>query len=354
MAYTNGYDFSTVMTALSQRLGWQQPAASGSPTINATNTTSGSGRYFNDGSFHNLVTVDNVKQTMEEAGASDANLNAKLTALSKAAVMRSLHGVFGGPTVIEQARLFQRYGHNDQLIENSGLFAGYEIDVADTFDSAVQIDAIHLMMDGAATFNVYLFADGNPTAVWSQSVTTVAGKVVTVSLTDKVLTQGKYFLGYFQADLGSVKAYQEQVKSWAKTYRFSARPMTAEHTGGTTFDRENRTYPSPAYGLNADMSSFVDQTEQIKKKAAAFDELIGLQMAYQVIEQVVYAVRSNVNERILKDTLDKAGIQLDLNGAAPISEGPKVTGLKQRIEKETKRVKELFYPAPKIQNVNLC
>ena len=85
-----------------------------------------------------------------------------------------------------------------------------------------------------------------------------------------------------------------------------------------------------------------------------FDEMIGLQMAYNVIELMIYAVRSNSSERILKDGLEKLGIMFDLNGAVPVSDTPKVTGLKQRVEKEMKKVAELFYPKVKAQTINLA
>jgi hypothetical protein len=85
-----------------------------------------------------------------------------------------------------------------------------------------------------------------------------------------------------------------------------------------------------------------------------FDELIGLSMAYAVIEQVIYAVRSNSTERILKDQLDKLGIQLDLTGSVPLADTPKVMGLRQRIEREAKKVKELFYPKAEAISVNIA
>jgi hypothetical protein len=77
-------------------------------------------------------------------------------------------------------------------------------------------------------------------------------------------------------------------------------------------------------------------------------------MAYQVIEDIVYSVQSDKTERVLKDQLAKVGMQMDLNGAAPISDSPQVIGLRQRIERETKRVKNAFYPNPKAQTVNFA
>jgi hypothetical protein len=352
VAYSNGYDVTAVIAALKDRIGFRQPLGTGVPTLTTAVTTSNSGRYFQD--FHSLVTVQNIKSTMEQPEAVDADLIIYLGQLRQSAIMRVLNGVFNSLDIIEQMQLFTRYGQNDQLITNTADFVGYEIDIADSPDAALQIDALQLLFDSAVTFNVYLFKDGFSTAIWTQSVTTTAGEIKVVTLTDKVLGRGKYYLGYFQDDIGAAKAYREQVADWNCTRMFRAQPVKAQATGATTFNRNERSYPAEPYGLNIEVSSFKDHTSQIVRKAAMFDELIGLQLAYMIIEQTVYSTRSNTDERILKDQIDRVGVQLDLNGAAPISDGPKVTGLKQRIERELATVRKAFYPSPKAQTVNLC
>lgn len=353
MAYSNGYDQTAVIAALKDRVGFRQPLGSGVPTLSSAVTTTNSGRYFQD--FHALVTVENIKATHSEVNASDANLIIHLGNIRSAIIMRALNGVFNGQQIIDQPYpIFQRKGSGDQLETNSGKFVGFEITVADAADAAVQIDALRPMFDAVATFNIYLFKDGDPVAVWTQSVTTVANTIGETTLTDKIITRGKYYIGYFQDDLSSVKAYRQQVEHWNKQLLYCAKPIMASATGATTFDRENISYTGEAIGLNLEVSSFKDHTIQIKKKAGMFDELIGLMMAYYVIEQILYSARENKTERYLKDQLDKAGIQLDLNGVAPISDSPQVMGLKQRIERELKTVRQSFYPKLKAQVAELC
>jgi hypothetical protein len=352
MAYSNGYDLTAVNTALASRVGFRQPLGSGVPTLSAPVIATDSGRYYQD--FHSLVTVQNIKATMEQVNASDSDLNTYLINLKKAAIQRCLNGVFTGPQVIDEGRIFRRYGTNDQLITNSSLFVGYEIDVAETQDAGVQIDALQLYFDSAVTFNVYLFKDGKLSAEWTQSVTTVANQITEVTLTDKVLAKGKYYLGYFQNDIGSAKAYREQVECWNESYYYGAKAVQCASTGATTFNREQRSYTMQPAGLNADISSFKDHTLQIKRKAAMFDELQGLTLAYMVIEQIIYSTRSNKDERIFKDQLDRVGIQLDLNGVAPISDSPQIMGLRQRIEREVQTVLKSFYKKPKSVIVSRC
>lgn len=343
--WTNGYNHTAVVTALKDRIGFRQPLGSDVPTLTSAATTSRSGRYFQD--FHALVTVENIKATMPQVGATDANLITYLGEIRSAAIMRALNGVFSEPQIVDQPQpVFIRYGKNDQLENNTGLFVGYEIQVADAPDVAVQIDEVHLYFNAAVTLDLYLFKDGSTQPVWTEEVTTEADSVTEISLAGKVLNRGKYYFGYFQADLGSAKAYREQACEWNEASYYCAKPMQSA-ADGLTFDRENISYPVPAHGMNLVLSSFIDHTTQIRKKAAMLDELIGLTLAYQVLEGIVYAVRSNATERILKDQLAGVGIQLDLNGVAAISDSPQVQGLKQRIERETKRVRQSFYPKPK-------
>jgi hypothetical protein len=354
-SYTNGYNLEKVLAALVGRLGWMQPEAAGSPVIDPTNLTSISGRYFNDGSFHSLVTVENIKACMEEIGATDVNLNSYLTTLQRSIALRCLNAVFEGPEIVEEVKLFERYGYNDQAISDTGSFVGYEINVANQKDAATQLDNVIGYFTKATPVRLYLFKDGVKDPIWTDQFTPDAGwtqKDFPVS--DIVLNTGRYWFGYFQDDLiDDNQGIWEQASCWNRTLLFGASSVLIP-ANGNEIDRENRTYPGQTYGLNLELSSFRDHTSQIVRKANMFDELIGLQMASVICEMVIYATRINGKHTILKDQVEKVGLQYELNGAVPISETPRITGLRQRIEREAKKVKELFYPKPKAQSVSLC
>jgi hypothetical protein len=360
--YTNGFDFNRVINALFGRVGWKQPDKAGSPVINATNLLAKSYRYFNDSSFHSIVTIDNIKATIEEAGANDVNLNKHLEGLQRAAIMRCLNAVFCQPEYLEQVLLFERLGRNDQPVSNTGQFVGYEINVAPAMDIGIQIDSATLLFDQDVTFNLYLFKDGKKSPISVMQVSAVANEATIVNFTDLILNYigsstkgGRFYFGYFQDDLGAVRAIREQICEQNRTCCFSADAIYAKkNLGEYDFDRNQRAYTVQPYGINLEISSFRDHTQQIVKKVNLFDNVIGLTVAYMVIEQMIYAVRSNTNERILKDQFQQIGINLDLNGTAPISDSPKIKGLAQRIETELNRMRKSFFPKLKSQNVNLA
>lgn len=359
-SYTNGFNYSQVVSALFGRVGWRQPSISGSPVLNSVNTTSKGGRVYQD--FHSLITIANLKAVMEEVAATDSALNAYLEAIQRGIILQCVNGVFNEPEYITQKLLFNRsWNVNDQIVNNSGYFVGVQLRVPPTPDIAIQIDSVALYFDAAVTFNLYLFNDAVKAPLEVIEVTTVANSQTLVNLSDIVLNYiggsnlgGSFYIGYFQDDIGSTKAYWEQGCQYSRdSYYWSyieANRKPAEYD----FDRQNVRRNNVNYGLNLHVSTFRDHTQQIVKKAALFDNVIGLQMAAQVVEKVIYSTRSNGEERILKEAAAQIGAQMDLNGVAPISDSPNTTGLKKQISQELSRLKQSFFPKPKAQSVSLC
>ena len=346
MAYSNGYNLSAVQAKLLGRLAWSTDS-----TLNTANKTSASGRYFDDGTFHSVVTVPNIKAVVAEPSDWDVYFAAKQNAV----IAKCLNAVFAEPEFKEQILLYERFDEQEELVTNSGNAIGYRIKLAKCFDISVQVNSLQLYFDGAATFNVYLFKQGSLSPVKTKSVTTVANAKTEVSLTDWILNfreSSVYYVVYFQDDLSDVKAIQEQA-CYAKTLFFSAELFYTETTG-SNFNRTELSYTvNRPYGLNMQVSSFKDYTQNILNQPHLFDDLLGLVMAYQVVEEIIYSVRENKTERITKDQLAKIGLQLDLTGAAPITDSPRIKGLAQRIASATDIVRKAFYPKPKAQTVDL-
>jgi hypothetical protein len=350
---TNGFNLTKVLAALHGRIGWKQPPAAGAPVVTSPNQTARSGRHFQD--FHSLVTLNNIRATMEETSPNEVNFNKHLEDLAKAAILRCVNGVFRTNDFVEKKVVYEPLqAQSIRTIANTDLFVGYEITIAKSADIAVQINTVQLKFDSDHTFNIYLFAEGKKEPLLTKSVSAVGGDTVLVALDDTAVLnfihesyQGsRFYLGYFQSDLGDCRAIQQD-GCFTQTNVFKARPMYADQSGELNFDRTKISYTGSAYGLNMEISAFRDHTDQIVKNPSVFDEAIGLTLTYTVIEQIINATKSNPTERILKDELTRAGIQLDLTGAAPISQSPRVTGLSQRIEAELKRLRSSFYSKPR-------
>lgn len=352
--YTNGFNYARVIPALQGRLGWMQ--TEGAQTLDTANLTSRSGRRFNDGSFHAIVTLKNVYDTMEQKSATAEQFNAYLTSIQRAIILRSLNGVFSCPEYVCQSLLYDRWstGNNDQPLPNNGKFVGIQIKVPSAIDLAVQIDSVALYFDGVATFNLYVFNDVKAAPIFTKEVITVANDQTIIDLTDFVLNYvggdnhgGIFYLGYFQDDLGDVQAIWETNVCFKANAPYGAVTIEADVTGSTSFNRKQIRYNLRTNGINPHISVFKDPTWQIIKKASLFDNLIGLQNAVYCLEMYKWTGRSNETERGLSDTMDRAKLDLDLMGVAAISDGPKTIGLTQRVAQESDRVKKAFQPKQK-------
>jgi len=109
--------------------------------------------------------------------------------------------------------MFERFGRQDYVNPNTGLFVGVRILPAKAFDVSVQIDNVALKFNGNVTFNMYLFHDSQPSIPLATIPVTASANVQTVVNVGQVLSyagagnkSGVYYLGYFQGDIGSVQA----------------------------------------------------------------------------------------------------------------------------------------------------
>lgn len=360
-AYTNGFHLAKVMSAMTGRLGWKQPTQSPYAIVDTGNQASASGRYFNDGSFHPIVTIKNIKDTCEDPAISNSDFNALLTQMQKSAIMQCLSAVFDKAELIEQKTLFDRCLNYDLLIPNGSNFVGIRFRVPDP-RFTVQINSLGLYFNEAATFTLYLYHDSKKDPIWQQSVTTVADDQTIITPTTELLLNtaindyktGSFYLGYYQDDLAGAQAIDEQVHEFADTKCFGFDYFQSVKTG-TDFNRKQISITAYTYGINAEVSCFRDHTVAIIRNAPLFDEAVGLQMAYMVCKQVIYAAsRSNLNERALKEQMDKFGLQYELDGSVPISDVPVSSGLQKRINNILARVRQSFFPRYKSQVVDLC
>lgn len=359
--YTNGYNRNEVLNKLVGRLGWIQTGEA--QALDVLNGTSKSGRFFNDGSFHTLVSLKNLYDTMELKEASEAAFNAYLTTAQRAIILRCLNGVFNEPEYVSQSLCYKRrgFGNNDQPLNiQAGTFIGWQIKTPSLVDLAVQIDSLSLYFDSAKTFNIYVFNDIKKEPIYTKEVTTEAGNQVVIELDEFILNyisnnnhSGIFYIGYFTDDLDGAKPIWETNVDFLSGFTYGANTIISA-ADGHEFNRGLFQYTTQASGLNLHISVFRDHTWQIVKKAALFDNLIGLQMAAQSIEQLLWSQRSNDTERGLKNDADKVGANMELTGTAPISEPPRTTGLRKMIEQELTRVKQNFFPKQKAVSTALC
>lgn len=345
--------------ALFTRVGWQQPTQSEYAILTGNNLVSLSGLYFTD--YHKAVTIKNIKETQEDEDISDLDFNSYLERLQKGAINRCLNAVFSKEEIIDETQLYTRENlRYSKLIENESKFVGIHLDVVESPEYSVSINTASLLFDGVKTFNLYCFHSAKG-QIWSKSVTTLAGVETVVNITDLILSiseltykAGEFLFGYFQDDLGSVKAinYNQEEPEFNKGRLFCAEGFESVAVG-VGYDNETLVETNLNYGINLEISSHRDYTYLIKRNAPMFDEVVGLQLAVDVIETIINSTRSNATERITKDqvTMLYNDVNLGQDGVQNNDIMPHSGGLKARLQRELKKLKENFHPKATIRIV---
>jgi len=301
---------------------------------------------------------------MEEVNADDTSVNLYLEFMQKAIIMRTLNGIFNPVEYICQGSLFRRYDYNDNVIPNQDKFVGVRFKMPPAVDLTMQVDSIDLYFDKTGVFNLLIYRDNFKAPLAILNVFPEAYTQTRVYLTDVLLSHlgpdyggSTLYVGYYQSELEAqgMHALDETDAVFARGFPFGYEYFSAAKIPSPiNFERREISSTNLTYGMNMNTSVFRDHTHQIMAKPALFDNVIGLQMAAQIVEASLYNTRSNSTERQLKDQSTQIMAQLDLNGVAAISESPQTVGLKKQIDQELARLKKSFFPDPKARSYSLC
>jgi hypothetical protein len=210
---------------------------------------------------------------------------------------------------------------------------------------------VQLFFNQAASFNLYLYNDFFLAPLITIPVTANAYEMTIIDLAETVILNnlvpeqykgGRWYLGYWQNDLGSAQAvyYPCGYNHFhpLEVMAFSA-PGWTDPNGNRNFQRNNIGANNLMYGLNLEISTYVDATNTIYQNAHLFDELNGLLMAKQFVQDMIFSYRTGAAQRAIQSTPELAKLYGELNGYKADDEIPYVQGLKDKITREIKRVK---------------
>lgn len=351
---TNGYNIDDVLPML-RRIGWINPTKTGYNIVDSDNQASLCNRWYNDNSFHAFCNIEYLYDTQPDETISDAEFNDYLELQRDSIISKSLNAVFDTPQFVESGMLYDKVDNSElSTVANEGKFVGIRFKLSKK-DYFMNILTATLFFDGNVSFTLYLYNEFiGKVEEWN--VSALANKQVVVQIFEAIqycsdtVKGGNWFLGYFQDDLGSVKALK-YTECWHEFKTFDATSISSEVTGVETFNMQNYSYTYDGFGLNAEISVDIDQTQLIRRNRHLFDNLQGLMMAANVMDIVINSTRSNRSERIGDDKVNM--MYRELNNVTT-DENPTESGLKSKIRSEIKRVRQAFYPKQGSKVVSLC
>lgn len=342
---SNGFDVNAVYNALKERVKWRFLGGS-----------SQSMRYFED--FHTLA---DPQALLDMGQVTDVTLPAYLEEISKSQILEIVNTVYNFPAVINPAALSFYRGDwmlYPQPVANTNQFVGLRVIMAQG-DYAIKMNSVELFFDTDCTFNMYLYNDMTLPPLYTIEVTAQAYNQTIVDLSNDAILNylsntvnkgGIWYFGYYQADIEAQGAkalfYSVATQSFnpCRVWAYSAPLWLDSPIGGRNFRRNVIGSNNLTYGLNLEITTYNDGTNNIIRNAHLFDEVIGLSVAAKCIEAMVFSYRTNVTERNIQNipSLDK--LYNELNLARPSDDLPFSVGLRKQIERAVWQAKQAFQP----------
>jgi hypothetical protein len=342
---TNGFNPDLVLGALQNEVLWSSQGVSNS------------GRYFPD--FHPICDETILKALCNTGG----DYSAFLSSLNNSVVMDCVNAVYNAPQLIDKSKLvFQR---SDIMLvtqpvqnQNPPQFVGLKFQLAPG-DYGIKCSNLMLFFNEAITFPIYLYNDFDAPPMYSLNVTTKANQQVIINLANDVFLNyltptinkgGIWYLGYYQSDVITASATAKAIYYPIVINRFhvvNCWSFSASTTdGGTNFNRNVVGANNLTYGMNLEISTMEDATNNIVQNPSLWDNLFGLRMACRIIENCKMSYRSNNVQGIIQSLGGVDALNKELEGSKGDWQtgSPKITGLRQRVNDAVQTVKQGFEP----------
>lgn len=326
-------------------VGFKQSTKDGAVVVEALLKSSRSGLMFENGS--RIVSVENIKSSIEDSTATDAEVNTELKSLVKESFAKTLGSIFNEDDFVDGGLLF-RHETDTKLVdlptENS--FVGYEIDVCKANDISIVVSRIMASFNADQSVKVLLFSSQKKSAIQETTIAALEDDTIE-SQVNWIMSNykygGKFYLGYLTAGITAQPIARDFELANVPTSFNSVyiRPIQVVHNAETMFDPNDIVYSdsSTSWGLNLDLQSYNDWTQTISSNQRMFARCLQLQVAVDVADLILHTTRSNGTEE-----LNKSAVVFELNGNVNNQKMPEKIGLFKLLAKEENRIRNTFNP----------
>lgn len=339
---SNGYNPTQILDALKNQVLWPSQG------------TSISGRYFTDG--HPLCD--------ETILAALPNVNndypGYLSSLNNSVILECVNSVYNKPQLIDSSQLI--FKRSDvmlvtQPVDNQNQFVGIKMQLAPG-DYRIKVNNLMLFFTEDVTFNMYLYNDFDLPPIYTLQVSARAYQQVIIPLQNNVMLNyltptdnkgGIWYFGYRQADLGTAKAIFYPVGfnrfHCVSAYAFSA-PTYIDPLGQVNFLRSVVGANNITYGLNLEIATMVDATNNIVSNPSLWIDFIILRMACKVLEICKFSYQTGAVQRAVQAIGGVDELNTALNGRPynSMTGQSRIVGIIRQAEDAGRVVKDGFQP----------
>lgn len=298
------FNVTKVQNNLYGVVGTRQPLNPTYAIIDSNNQGSTSGLYVTD---NPNCKVEYLYDSQDYKDLSDADFNTVLANLQKDAISNVCNKVFNKPSYIDRQVLYPYAINKVETETMPNGFVCVKIEPSTKKNLAFEITRVLLDFEGTGDLELRLFNSSKSTPIYSTTITISSDhqeEVLNWRVDNSDTTyKGEYYLGYRTntAGIGTLKPYKRNYENsdieaciselWTEEYYFEG------HTTDTLPDLREEKGLSQTLGFNPDITVFDDYTDLITQNAFLFAKAIQLEMQIKFIENYLFTLRSNINER---------------------------------------------------------
>lgn len=313
------FDAQKIKDGLYGLVGLRQPTNSTYAILNSLNTTSRSGYYSSDNSF---CKVEFIVDGIDDLSATNAQINSLIKEMQKTAIVEVCNAVFSDADYIDRNLLFKNAFNplNTETLPSG--FVGYRIIICDKKNIAFEIPRVFLNFKNTGTLTLCLFHSSTVAPLFTKSVTITSinqvadlGWVVDNSGSNY---KGEYYFGYVVDQMtGTLEPFKRDYRDSIIKSEFTDLEIENIYVPGVITNvlwdlSTNQFSVVDSFGLNPDITVFQDFTDLILRNEKLFAKAVDLSFQIKIINSYIASIRSNANQRISKELIDQA--ILELNG----------------------------------------
>lgn len=344
-------------------LGWRHHHSPVEYTIKDELTKSETGQYYQD--IHPLLTLDNIRSIAPDFVAQnfDELFSDWLKIKTQASILKAVESFYSEKladktinNLLESKVLFEGAGRMTDVVRPTNSLAGFELIPIRAEGVTLKIEKIGLQFNQNGNFTLYVFHSSNPEPIKKIEVEyTKNGGIQWLEQSDLYLPYmsestdagGSWFICYNQKEL------QEGMKAIEKNRDWSKEPCRScsrvDYTNWQAWSKYLEVHPFkvPAtdevkmwnisdnlytyttnYGLNLQVTMECDLTDILVTQRRAFQNVIGLQLAADMIREFAYNPNFRINR--MQQNFSRNELLYELDGD---SQGYKKSGILHRLEK---------------------
>ena len=356
------YRAETIRKKFINLLGWRNHYSPIEYEINEELTKSETGQYYQD--IHPLLTLDNIRSIAPafEDENKEELFSEWLKIKTEASILKAVETFYSTKladktirNILESKVLFDGAGRLTDVVRNTNSLVGFEIIPVRADGATLKIEKVGLQFNQNGKFTLYLFHSSSPEPIKTIEVDyTKNGGIQWIEaelylpyISESTDAGGSWFLCYNQTELPEGMMAIEKNRDWSKEPCRSC--SSSEYASWQAWSQYLEVHPFkvPAsdevkmwdieenlytyttnYGLNLKVTMECDLTDIIVEQRRSFQNVIGLQVAADMLREFAYNPNFRINRT--QQNFSRNELLYELDGD---SQGYKKSGILYRLDK---------------------